>query len=241
MARIKGSKAVSKRAPAPRMGVASKRLAKAPEAELNVLKSELKARVAHLNTLLPGKTAPSATMISAIFAYSGEIIELAREVSSRAGIETKAKEGTPAPDFSFKTYEQFLAELNEADTHSAKPMPTAAGQEFLVLVVKTILAAAGISNQSLSAVMTALEELAKKDTQDLIRHIRNRHWAQARGSLVKVLNVLRSAAFRTRLAARIGARAAAQLVARIASKFIPFIGPAAFVASLIWEIARLVF
>jgi hypothetical protein len=240
MARTKGSKSVSRQAPAPKVGAVSKRGEEAPERDLNALESELKARVEHLNTLLPGETPPSETLVRAIFAYSGELLELAREVASRAETQTQADEETPAPDFSFMTYEQFQEKLAEADTLAEKPLPTAAGQEFLVLVVKTVLTAAGIEAEYVSVVMAVLEELAKGETQEMIGHVRNKRWSQAATSLRKLLDVMRSSAFRTRLARRIGAKAAARLVAKIASRFVPFVGPALFISSVIWQLARMV-
>ncbi|WP_257453708.1 hypothetical protein [Archangium lipolyticum] len=218
-----------------------------PETEAKVLAADLKKRLADLGQLLPGKAVPSETMVRAVFEHCGELMELAREAASRSGIDTDEKvtvegEAIPAHDYSFKTYDQFLKAEDEIEASVPKREGFAAGgADTAWTVVKKILGAIGIPAQHVGSVKAVLQEMAGNDLATLVRELKARRFSQARAPLMKILNVMRSKTFLSKLGKRIGAKAAGTLVAKIGAKFVPFVGWAVLAGQLIWAFSKQIF
>ncbi|MDI3282203.1 hypothetical protein [Polyangium sp. 15x6] len=214
--------------------------------ELEGLELVLKTRVADLEKLMPGKSVPSETIVKAIFAHCAEINQLAKEAAARAGSHVAAAEAGEgedevAPDFSFPTFEAFLA--NEAAaTEAAQEGATAeAGvppKSLVTIVAAKLVSALGIEPGMVTAIIFAVEAADKKNWQALLGHLKGRRFAKAKKPLKKVLNAMRSSKFRKALAKRVGAKAAAKAVAKVASKAVPFVGWTSVIVGLVWAFGR---
>ena len=247
MRRTEGSKAVSKRSPAARMGVVSLSREVTPVVDPEALEAELEAKVALFDSLLPGTEAPSEAMVRAIFTQSGELMALAEQVNSLSGTGQRARVGEPAPDFSFTTYDQLLADIAKADAEApSEPALVDATaralrspyQQLMVELLKLAVAALSVPHEVVNIATTLLTELAKADTQALARHIKNRHWREAKNSLGKIVKVMKSGTFKTRLINKIGRKTAVKIFAKVVAKLASPGGVLFIIASLVWEIAR---
>lgn len=218
-----------------------------PETEAKVLTADLKKRLADLAQLLPGKAVPSETMVKAVFNHCGEIMELAREAASRSGIKPDATvtvegETLPAHDFSSQTYEQFLKAEDEIEASVPKREGFAGGAaDTAWTVVKKILGALGVPAAHIGAVKAVLQEMAGNDLNALVRHVKARQFSQAREPLKKILNVMRSKTFLSKLGKRIGVKAAGILATKIAAKFVPIVGWAVLIGQLVWAFSKQIF
>jgi hypothetical protein len=67
---------------------------------------------------------------------------------------------------------------------------------------------------------------------------RKREWSLVKVLLKKLLSFLMSSAFLKKLAEKIGETAAAKLLGKIAAKFVPFVGWALLIGSIIWGFAE---
>jgi hypothetical protein len=219
------------------------------QAEAKVLAADLKKRVADLSALLPGKAVPSLTLVKAMGEAWGEVLEQAREVAARSGIDPDATvtvEGTsfPAHDFSRQTYEEFLeAENSIIDALQQEDGVRVKGVDVnaAMKVLGKILGALGVPYKYAGDVRKVLQEMAPGDMDSLVRHLKAKRFGEAKGPLIKILNVMRSKPFVLRLGKAIGAKSAKMIVAKIAAKFIPIVGWAYFAGELIWKFAKQIF
>ena len=214
--------------------------------EVEGLELVLKAQVSDLEKLMPGKAMPSETLVKAIFAHCAEINQLAKEAAARSGSNLAAGEAGEdedevTPDFSFPTFEAFLANeaaAAEAAQEGATSEAGAPPKSLVTTVAAKLVSAIGIEPGMVTAIIFAVEVADKKNWQALIGHLKGRRFSKAKKPLKKVLNAMRSSKFRNALVKRVGAKAAAKMVAKVASKSLPFVGWTSLVVALGWAFAK---
>jgi hypothetical protein len=223
--------------------------------EGKLLASDLMDRIIELDALLPGESPPSKTMVNAVFAHCGELMELSREVASRSGAKLDATldiegEAVPVYDFSFPTYDQFLkAEAAimtslqqsegapEAEVEQDPEREERAAGGIARKVISKIFSALGVT-EAAGGVYGAVKEVAGRDIALLVHLIKEKEFNRAKRPLNRILRKLLSRQFRRALIERVGSKTAMKIVGKISARLVPGIGWAIFLASLAWAFAE---
>lgn len=201
-------------------------------------------------------------MTAAVFSEAVELANLASVLSKDASLIPPAglEDGF---DFSFPEYSAFEDEVEEVLkelealpddlflpfapsgpflSRGEEPITTRAGEEASTFEairewVAKIFAALGVK-EAYQAMLEALESQAPRLMEELGRNIATKQWRAVTNILKSLFRIFTSGPFLRKLAEKIGVRAASKLIGQIAAKFVPFLGWALIVASLVWAVAE---
>lgn len=236
-----------------------------PMAEVAVLNAELADRVCVFMETLPSEvTRASRPATEAIFAEARALATLAKDVSSRLGIV--APDGLEDGfDFSFPTYSEFEQTVKTVETDLAD-IPTERFQRLTddgpvffsphdldgstVFAVEDASSGSGIRHwiaklfgalgfgTATKSIFELLEESVPEILEHLARNISGRRWRAVINGLKSIFRIITTGPFLRKLGERIGVKAATKLFSNLLAKFLPFIGWALLIGSLVWALAE---